>query len=151
MINWICLSFAELSLTQLYDLLQLRQAVFIVEQNCPYLDADDKDAASHHLLGYDEVGLVAYCRLLPPFLAYPHLADASIGRVMTHERVRSKGAARAMMPLAIAKTRLLFGEKVPIRIGAQSYLLRFYTSFGFVSTGKEYLEDGIPHTEMRLI
>ena len=56
-----------------------------------------------------------------------------------------------MMPLAITKTRLLFGENVAIRIGAQSYLLRFYSSFGFISTGKEYLEDGIPHTEMRLV
>ncbi len=150
MLTWYCLPFHELSLPQLYEAMQLRQRVFVVEQNCPYLDADDKDQYSHHLLGFDREGLVAYARLLPPYKAYPLLNESSIGRVITHPRARKSGAGKALMQEAIAHTHRLFGSDLPIRIGAQSYLLAFYGSFGFVSTGKEYLEDDIPHTEMVL-
>ncbi|MEY4926221.1 MAG: GCN5-like N-acetyltransferase [Bacteroidota bacterium] len=149
-LTWHCCPFDELSLSQLYEIMQLRQRVFIVEQNCAYLDADDKDQNSHHLLGIDDCGLAAYARLLPPNLAYAQLNESSIGRVITHERVRRLGAGKALMQQAVAHTHRLFGAELPIRIGAQSYLLAFYSSFGFVSTGKEYLEDDIPHTEMVL-
>ena len=149
-LTWHCLAFDDLTLLQLYEIMQLRQRVFIVEQNCPYLDADDKDQHSHHLLGFDADGLAAYVRILPPRLAYPAHYEPSIGRVITHPRVRQAGIGKVLMTQAIAHTHRLFGENLPIRIGAQSYLLRFYGSFGFVSTGKEYLEDDIPHTEMVL-
>ena len=146
--------FSELSTTELYEIMVLRQEVFIVEQNCPYLDCDGKDLLSWHLLCRNEAGeLVAYCRILPPRLAYPQYDEVSIGRVISSAKARGTGAGRAMMAYAMEVIPTLFtkkaGEPLIIRIGAQSYLLRFYGSFGFKSTGKEYLDDGIPHTEMR--
>ncbi len=148
MLTWQCLHFADLSVTQLYAILRLRQEVFVVEQNCAYLDADNKDLSSFHLLGYDADGLVAYCRLLPKRLAYSDLDDVSIGRVLSAARVRGTGAGHELMRKAIAQLPVLFGENLRVRIGAQSYLLAFYGSLGFVSTGKNYMEDDIPHTEM---
>jgi ElaA protein len=130
----------------LYAILKLRQEVFIVEQNCPYLDCDGKDVESYHLLCYDtEQNLVAHSRLLPEGISYKGFV--SIGRVVSAESVRGKGFGKLLMQESLHQIKLLFGE-VPIKIGAQSYLLKFYSSFGFVSTGEEYLEDGIPHTNM---
>ncbi len=146
---WQCLPFNQLSLLQLYEILQLRQLVFVVEQNCPYLDLDDKDAFCHHLFASDDQGIIAYTRLLPPRIAYPQYEESSIGRVVTHPRARNTGIGKQLLTASIEQTFELFGA-FPIRIGAQSYLLKFYQNFGFVSTGKEYLEDDIPHTEMRL-
>jgi ElaA protein len=144
--------FAELSLTELYAILRLRQEVFIVEQNCPYLDCDDKDQDSWHLwCSNDKNELLAYCRLLPRGLSYPN--DVSIGRVISSPAARNTGAGRALMAKAMETLPTLFShtaaQPLSVRIGAQSYLLRFYESFGFRSTGKEYLEDDIPHTEMK--
>lgn len=146
MLTFKCLPFDQLTLTELYAILALRQEVFIVEQNCPYLDCDGKDQASWHLQGRDATGqLVCYTRLLPRGVAY---ADyPSIGRVVSAPVARGTGAGRALMAESIARCRQLFGDQ-PIKIGAQTYLLKFYTSFGFRSTGEEYLEDGIPHTKM---
>jgi ElaA protein len=147
-IDFICRPFNELSATELYEAMALRQEVFIVEQQCAYLDADGKDPQSWHLLGRDQAGkLIAYTRLLPVGLAYP--TYMSIGRVVSSPSVRGSGAGRALMAESIERCRALFGPG-PIKIGAQSYLLRFYESFGFRSTGEEYLEDGIPHTKMTL-
>jgi ElaA protein len=130
----------------LYAILKLRQEVFIVEQNCPYLDCDGKDLESYHLLCYDtEQNLVAHSRLLPEGISYKGFV--SIGRVVSAESVRGKGYGKLLMEESLRQIKLLFGE-LPIKIGAQSYLLNFYSSFGFVSTGEEYLEDGIPHTNM---
>jgi ElaA protein len=143
-----CLPFHQLSVDQLYHIMALRQEVFVVEQNCPYLDADGKDQASWHLMLYDQAGtLVAYTRLLPRGLAYPDYA--SIGRVVNSPAVRGSGIGKQLMQLSIAQCQQLFPNQ-PIKIGAQSYLLRFYESLGFVSTGENYLEDGIPHTKMTL-
>ena len=129
--------------------MRLRQEVFIVEQNCPYLDADGKDELAFHLLGCNEQGeLMAYCRLLPPYLAYPTRGDVSIGRVVTAAKVRGSGAGRVLMQTAIQQLPILFGNNLVCRISAQSYLLQFYENLGFYSTGKAYLEDDIPHTEM---
>jgi ElaA protein len=145
-IQFSCLPFQELSLHQLYEILALRQEVFCVEQNCPYQDCDGKDQGSWHLMGRNEAGkLVCYTRLLPVGLAYP--THASIGRVVSAPSVRGTGAGKVLMEKSIQKCIELFGNQ-SIKIGAQSYLLRFYESFGFVSTGEEYLEDGIPHTKM---
>lgn len=148
MLHFSCQSFDELNVYELYELLALRQEVFIVEQNCPYLDCDGKDQESYHFCGRDEQGkLVCYTRLLPKGLAYEEYA--SIGRVLSSASVRSTGAGRELMRQSIDKCRELFGNE-PIKIGAQSYLLKFYESFGFRSTGEEYMEDGIPHTKMIL-
>ena len=126
----------------------LRQEVFVVEQNCPYLDADGKDPDSWHLMGRDASGkLVCYTRLLPEGLSYP--GYVSIGRVVSSPAARGTGAGKTLMRRSIDLCRQLFGNQ-PIKIGAQSYLLQFYEGFGFCSTGEEYLEDGIPHTKMIL-
>jgi ElaA protein len=124
--------------------MKLRSEVFVVEQNCVYLDADGKDSASHHLCGWLHNQLVAYCRILPPGLAYP---QASIGRVLTNIAHRKDGYGIILMQKAIKKTYELF-DVTEIKIGAQQYLLQFYENLGFVQTGESYLEDNIPHIAM---
>lgn len=144
--HWILKSFDQLTTYQLYEILALRAEVLVVEQNCPYQDLDGKDKYSHHLVGYDDNNVsIAYARLVPPDISYS--GDASIGRVVTKPSARGKGLGIELMNVAVAKLNALFPKK-DIRISAQSYLVDFYTKFGFVSTGKEYLEDDIPHTEM---
>ena len=147
-INFKCLSFYQLSLDQLYELMALRQAVFVVEQDCPYLDADGKDQAAYHLLGYNDQGvLVAYTRLLAPGSSY---ADhAAIGRVVTRASERRTGLGRLLMLESISMVRKLFNSP-DIKISAQSYLIKFYESLGFKTIGASYLEDGIPHIAMIL-
>lgn len=148
MLRYTCLPFDQLSVFDLYEICALRQSVFIVEQNCPYLDCDGKDLPAWHLQGRDAAGrLLAYTRLLPAGVAYPDYP--SIGRVVNAPDARGSGIGRELMQQSIAACREIFGAQ-PIKIGAQTYLLRFYESFGFASTGEEYLEDGIPHTKMVL-
>lgn len=145
--DWQVVPFTALTPSSLYEVLALRQAVFVVEQTCAYLDADGKDARALHLLGRDDGGmLVAYARLFAPGASF---AEASIGRVVTHPAIRRSGAGRALMREAIARTREAFGPG-PIRIGAQRYLERFYGGLGFETASAPYDEDGIPHIEMRL-
>jgi ElaA protein len=151
MLQWTCKKFDDLTPAELYAILQLRNEVFVVEQNCVYQDADNKDPQSFHLMGWQETGsggskLVAYTRLIPPAVAYP---EPSIGRVVSSPSVRGTGTGRMLMQQSIEQVRQLFGNS-PIRIGAQLYLLAFYTSLGFQPTGEEYLEDNIPHIEMIL-
>lgn len=144
-LNWFLRSFAELGIEELYSLLQKRQEVFVVEQDCPYLDLDGRDQQSHHLLGYNSDGeLLAYARLVAPGVIYP---EVSIGRVLTTEKGRGKGLGYRLMEESISAVGQLYG-RVPIRISAQSHLQGFYESLEFETTGKNYLEDGIPHTEM---
>jgi ElaA protein len=141
-----CLPFDQLLPAELYEILALRQEVFVVEQNCPYLDCDGKDQQSWHLMGRNEAKqLTCYTRLLPPGLSYP--GYASIGRVVTSPLARGTGAGKILMERSIEFCNHLFGPG-PIKISAQSYLLKFYEGLGFTSTGEEYLEDGIPHTKM---
>lgn len=148
MLQFKCVHFDELTNRELYEIMALRQTVFVVEQNCPYLDADGKDLSSWHLLGRNAQGvLCVYTRLLPKGVAYD--TYVSIGRVVSSPEARGTGGGRILMQESIQRCRQLFGNE-PIKIGAQSYLLRFYESFGFRSTGEEYLEDGIPHTKMIL-
>lgn len=147
-ISFACLSFDQLTPHTLYEILALRQEVFVVEQNCPYQDCDGKDLQSWHLMGRDEAGkLICYTRLLPEGVSYP--GYTSIGRVVNSPSVRGLGTGKALMDKSIQMCRQLFGNQ-PIKIGAQTYLLKFYEGFGFQSTGEEYLEDGIPHTKMVL-
>jgi ElaA protein len=144
-ISWEVIRFEDLTPHALYKIMQLRAEVFVVEQNCPYQDADGKDIKSFHVLGYGkEKELLAYCRILPENISYP---EVSIGRVVSSNKVRGSGAGKLLMDRAIEEIRLLFGE-VPIRIGAQSYLKKFYEGFGFKVISEEYLEDNIPHIEM---
>jgi ElaA protein len=143
-IEWRFKSFEELTKTELYQMMILRQQVFVVEQDCPYLDADEKDQDSHHLLGYVEESLVAYLRLVQPGISYQEM---SFGRIVTAQNQRGAGLGIALMQEGIEQSIKLYGTSRN-RISAQSHLLPFYQKFGFESTGKEYLEDGIPHTEM---
>jgi ElaA protein len=148
MVHFSCLPFDALSPHTLYEILALRQEVFVVEQNCPYQDCDGNDQASYHLMGRNEQGkLICYTRLIPKGISYPDYV--SIGRVVSSPSARGTGAGIILMEESIRKCRELFGHE-PIKIGAQSYLLKFYERFGFRSTGEEYLEDGIPHTKMIL-
>ncbi len=146
MITWVCKTFDELSVDELYAILHLRSAVFVVEQNCVFQDADYKDKPSHHLMGWKEDVLVAYTRLVPPGVSYE---EPSIGRVVTAITARGSGIGRTLMQQSITTCRKLFGNNV-IRIGAQLYLKDFYASLGFVPTGGIYPEDGIDHIEMLL-
>lgn len=143
-----CVPFDSLTVRELYDIMVLRQMVFAVEQNCPYLDADGKDLDGWHLMLFNTEGaLSAYTRLLPKGVSYDNYA--SIGRVVSASHARGTGAGKAVMQESIKQMGQLFPNQ-PIKIGAQSYLLKFYESLGFESTGEEYLEDGIPHTSMIL-
>jgi ElaA protein len=124
----------------------LRQEVFIVEQNCPYLDADGRDKDAYHLIGLDEKGqLLAYTRLLPKGIAYEQYV--SIGRVVTSPKVRRKGLGKQLMEESIRQANLVF-PPADIKISAQCYLIEFYESLGFQSMGESYLEDDIPHIAM---
>lgn len=141
-------SWEELSTDELYSILQLRQEVFIVEQDCPYLDADDKDQVSMHISGLDEAGkLHAYARVVPNKVSYDDCT--SIGRVITSEATRGTGVGIALMQKSID----ICTETYPgfdIKISAQTYALGFYKKLGFKEIGEEYLEDDIPHMAMIL-
>jgi ElaA protein len=146
LMRWTCVPFNELGTQPLYDVLALRSEVFVVEQNCVFLDIDGLDVKTWHLLGHDDDGtLKAYARLLPPGLKAPE--DAVIGRVVTSPGARSGGVGRALMAEAVAQCGLLWPGHA-IALHAQAHLERFYASFGFVPVGEPYMEDGIAHIEM---
>lgn len=147
MISFKTKAFNDLTTLELYQLLQLRAEVFVVEQNCAYLDMDDKDQKSFHVLGYDNEKLVACTRLVPVGISYSE--EPSIGRVVTHPSVRALGYGKLLMQYSISETKQLFNVSV-IVISAQCYLERFYQNLGFISEGSTYLEDDIPHIKMRL-
>ena len=144
-LHWVYKNFGELSVDELYAILQLRNEVFSVEQNCVYQDADDKDQPAYHLCGWDGNKLAAYCRILPKGISYVH---PSIGRVVTAPQYRKEGYGREMMQLAVRKTIEQFNDPVII-ISAQLYLQHFYESIGFVQVSEMYMEDGIPHIKMQ--
>ncbi len=153
MIHYTLCPFADLSTHQLYEIMALRQDIFVVEQNCPYLDADGKDLSAWHLQGRSETGeLVSYARILPAGSVCSRGGGdetfPSIGRVVVARRWRRKGLGKELMRRAMAECSRLFGPAT-VEISAQKYLQRFYTELGFSPTGKEYLEDGIPHLQMR--
>ena len=148
MLNYFCLQFDELSLDQLYDILRLRQEVFIVEQDCPYLDADGKDQKSYHVIGIDQnKKLQAYTRLVPPGISYEQYV--SIGRVVTSSEVRGKGQGSPLMKYSIRQCQELWPQH-KIKISAQVYITKFYKELGFEKVGEQYLEDDIPHIAMIL-
>ena len=136
--------FNELSVIELYQALQLRSDVFIVEQNCVYPDVDGKDAKALHLLGTFEDKIVAYARLFAPGYYFD---NASIGRVVISAGYRDRKWGHSLMRAAIAGIEEYYNTSV-ITISAQLYLKKFYESHGFVQEGEGYLEDDIPHVRM---
>ena len=145
-VKWVCKRFDELTAHELYAIIKLRNEVFVVEQNCVFQDADDKDQYCYHLNGLIRDELVAYSRLVPAGISYSY---NSIGRVITSPAHRKEGLGKALMTEAIRQIENLF-EKQSIKIGAQLYLRKFYEGFGFRQSSETYLEDGIPHIEMLL-
>lgn len=139
-------TYEELTKNELYALLRLRAQVFVVEQNCPYVDLDNLDQAAIHLWITKENNPVAYTRIIRPGAYYK---EASIGRVLTTPTVRNTGLGKEIFKKSIAEAKRLFQED-NIRIMAQSYLIRFYQGFEFQVVSEEFLEDGIPHVEMLL-
>ena len=146
-LQWSLVSFNNLSPVQLYAILKLRSEVFVVEQECIFLDMDDKDPHCYHLMGWKDDELVATTRLVPPGISY---SEASIGRVATSLSVRRTGIGRELMERSIALATELFKTNI-IVIGAQLYLEKFYNSLGFHKSSEIYLEDGIEHIEMTLV
>ena len=140
--NWKIKKFKELNIEELYKILALRNEVFIVEQECPYLDCDDKDFNSYHLFSEENGEIVSYLRIIEN-----ENSQISIGRVIVRKNYRKKGIAREMMLKAIEFVVNNLKEDV-IKIQAQAYLLDFYSSLGFKATSDEYLEDNIPHIDM---
>ena len=145
--KWFIKSFDELSTSELYAILKARVDVFVVEQHCHYPDLDDLDKVALHIWAENNHQLAAYCRVFPPGIKY---SDASIGRVLTTQEFRKKSLGKSLVTKAISSIQEQF-DTVKIKISAQDYLIDFYQSFGFVSTGKKYLEDDIPHTEMQIL
>ncbi|WET03085.1 GNAT family N-acetyltransferase [Flavobacterium sp. YJ01] len=137
-------SFEELTNHELYNMLRLRSDVFVVEQNCPYLDLDNKDQKGFHVLFHVDNELAGVTRLLPIGVSYDEI---SIGRVVISRAHRGLGLGVKLMEASIAGCEEKFG-KGPIRISAQYHLSKFYQSLGFAEQGEVYDEDGIPHIGM---
>ena len=142
--QWQTTDFAGLGGDTLYAVLQLRQAVFVVEQDCVYQDLDGLDQAAHHMLCWQTGQLVAYQRCLPPGTSY---TESSIGRIVVAHSHRDCGLGRSLVSRGIQHN-LARWPDCGIRINAQAYLRTFYSSLGFAPIGSEYDEDGIPHQEM---
>lgn len=143
-ITWQCNHFDALTTLQLHDIFQARQSVFIVEQHCAYPDIDYLDINAWHVIGLDMNTVAGYARILPPGLKYP---EASIGRILTTSPYRGHSIGKLLLTYAIAETERLFNG-MPIKIGAQEYLKRFYERFGFKDLNQPFLEDGMPHLLM---
>ncbi len=144
-LDWQIKHYRDLTLNEFHDIIALRLNAFVVEQNCPYLDLDGKDKKAYHLICRDGKGdIVATARILPPGIAYSNVA---VGRVVTSESIRGNGVGHELMEKAMDFCLLEFGNE-PIRISAQKHLENYYGKHKFLTTGKEYLEDGIPHVEM---
>lgn len=145
-ITWYHKHFKNLSTSELYQILQLRNEVFIVEQNCPFQDLDDKDVKCYHLMGFDTDSqkVMAYTRIVPAGVSYD---EASIGRVVTSPLARGNGIGKQLMKNSIELLEELYGG-ISIKIGAQLYLKKYYESFDFQQIEEVYLEDGIEHILM---
>lgn len=137
-------AFNELTLNSLYEVLQLRAEVFVVEQNCPYQDVDGKDQKAMHILGYHKEQLVAYTRVFKPGYYFD---NASIGRVVVKENARQYGFGKDIMKASIAFIEDTL-DLSTIELSAQTYLKKFYNDLGFQEIGEGYLEDDIPHIRM---
>jgi ElaA protein len=137
-------NFGELSTKELYDVLQLRSEVFVVEQDCVYQDIDGKDERALHIMGLEDGNLVAYARC---FQAGDYFDEASIGRVLVRENYRKMGYGHVITKASIEAIKTNY-KADKIKISAQVYLVIFYESHGFKTIGDRYMEDGIPHIAM---
>ena len=137
-------AFEELRLQELYDLLQLRSEVFVVEQDCVYQDIDGKDAKALHILGFENDQLVAYTRIFPPGISFK---EAAIGRVIVRDSQRKKAFGHEILKASIKAIQYKYKTQ-KIKLSAQTYLIKFYEAHGFEQVGEGYLEDGIPHVAM---
>ncbi|MEJ6675791.1 MAG: GNAT family N-acetyltransferase [Polaribacter sp.] len=142
--NFITKKFSELNTTELYEILQLRSEVFVVEQDCVYQDIDFKDQKSLHVFGYKKDKIIAYTRIFKPG---DYFDKASIGRVLVVASERKHGFGHDLMKASIRAIKIHFKVK-EITISAQKYLKKFYEAHQFTQIGNEYLEDGIPHIRM---
>ncbi len=146
-INWTWRCFDDIPAAEVYEMLAVRQQVFVVEQACLYLDADGLDNEAWHLFGYDpSEALIAYARLLPPQTRYE---EPSIGRVLVCKAARGVGVGRELISRCLRKCEMEYWHQ-PVRISAQVYLKAFYESFGFESFGRPYDDGGIAHIGMLL-
>lgn len=143
-IIWKIKSFEEITTSELYEIIKARVDVFVVEQDCPYPDLDGYDQQAVHIWAEQDQNVLAYCRIFNKEIKYP---ETSIGRVLTTEKARGKSLGKQLIQYAVETIENRFHTS-EVRISAQDYLLRFYSGFGFEDTGKKYLEDNIPHTEM---
>lgn len=144
--DWRIKHYNELSVNEFHDLIQLRIDVFVVEQDCPYSDLDGKDKKSYHVICRDGKGeIAATARILPAGVSYPN--DVAIGRVVVAPNHRKISLGHKLMQESLHFIKEEFGD-VSMRISAQKHLENYYQQHGFTSSGKEYLEDGIPHVEM---
>jgi len=141
---WKIKTFDEFTVPELYNVLKARIDVFVIEQNCPYPDLDNYDQKAVHIWAEQDGVVLANCRIFDKGIKYP---EASLGRVLTTEAARGKSLGKQLIQYAVETIENRFHTS-EIRISAQDYLLRFYGEFGFEDTGKKYLEDDIPHTEM---
>lgn len=137
-------NFNELTIQELYKMLQLRSEVFVVEQDCVYQDIDGKDEKALHILGWENEILVAYTRCFKPG---DYFDKASIGRVIVKENFRKFGYGHEILKVSVSEIQERY-QTNDIKLSAQQYLTRFYESHGFKQTGEGYLEDGIPHIAM---
>ena len=144
LMTWNFKRFEELKVEELYKILALRNEIFIVEQECAYLDCDHKDLKAYHLFAEENGEIIACSRILEKGVSYD---EVSIGRVAVKKKYRGQGISREMMLKAIAFIEDNLNETT-IKIQAQAYLLNFYSSFGFKEISEEYLEDNIPHVDM---
>lgn len=142
--EFIVKSFEQLNISELYAVLQLRSEVFVVEQDCVYQDIDGKDQIAIHVLGFKNSKLIAYTRLFKPGDYYKY---ASIGRVIVKQEERKYGYGHDLIRFSIDTVQKEFSTE-KIKIGAQTYLRKFYESHGFQKVGQDYIEDGIPHIHM---
>lgn len=144
-LDWQVKHYPDLTTNEFHDIIALRLKAFVVEQNCSYLDLDGKDKKCYHLICREGFGkVVATARILPPGIAY---SEVSIGRVVLDQEMRGKGIGHQLMEQSMKFINEEFGV-VPVRISAQKHLENYYKTHNFISTGKEYLEDEIPHVEM---
>ncbi|MGL5415363.1 MAG: GNAT family N-acetyltransferase [Clostridium sp.] len=142
--NWKIKKFNDLTTEELYKILGLRNEIFIIEQDCIYLDCDNKDFKAYHLFLEEKDEVIAYLRILEKGVSFDEIG---IGRVSVKKRYRGKGISRELMLKGIHFIENNLNEDT-IKIQAQAYLLKFYSSLGFKQISKEYLEDGIPHIDM---
>ena len=145
-LNWEIKPYGDLNINEFHDIIALRIKIFVIEQNCPYQDLDGKDKKAYHIFCRDGKGnIVSTARILPNGISYP---EVSIGRVVVDESVRGTGVGHELLKRCIDFINAEFG-KVPVVISAQKHLEKYYGTHGFVKNSDEYMEDGIPHIQMR--